>query len=157
VPIPPDLHPARQAGNTVTETVPGAGSSLSEVVSVSPQVTAGEDPFSIYRTPHLPDLEYELKNGPNSALHQMVGGNNSVYFGEQGVAADYQGIGYYANGSIRYDMRPEFDQEFSDVKFRYDWQGPDGSARYEWGGTLGSAREVQRTDAWSELASSRWR
>ena len=87
---------------------------------------------SIYRTPHEGDREYELENGPNPASHEMPGGDDSVYFGQKSVAGDYQGIGDYANGSIRYEMHPDFFHEFEDVKFRYDWKGPDGTPRYEW-------------------------
>ena len=86
----------------------------------------------IYRTPHASDLDHELASGPNPASHRMEGGDDSVYFGEPSVAADYQGIGDYANGSIRYNMRPAFESEFADVKYRYDWKGPGGTARYEW-------------------------
>lgn len=44
---------------------------------------------SIYRTPKAGDLAHELKNGPNPASH--MDGDRSVYFGEQSVAAEYQG------------------------------------------------------------------
>jgi hypothetical protein len=87
-------------------------------------------PVSIYRSPKIADKDYELANGPNAASHQD--GDASVYFGEQSVAAEYQGRGGYANGSIRYDMDPGFLDQFSGNAFRYDWQGPGGSARIEW-------------------------
>jgi hypothetical protein len=92
----------------------------------------GEASSPVYRPPHSPDLDHELGSGPNPTSHQMEGGDNSVYFGEQSVAADYQGIGDYTNGSIRYGMHPDFEPEFADVKFRYDWKGPGNTARYEW-------------------------
>ena len=83
----------------------------------------------IYRTPKVDNLDYEINNGPNSSSHQD--GDRSVYFGERSVAAEYQGRGSFANGSIRYDMKPEFLNEFSDTAFRYDRQGPGGSPRIE--------------------------
>jgi len=110
-----------------------------------PEVT----PYPIYRTPHTADLDHELTSGPNPASHQMEGGDNSVYFGEQGVAADYHGLGDYANGSIRYDMHPDFETEFADVKYRYDWKGPGGSPRFEW------AIPLDRLDRFNELTLNR--
>ncbi|MDQ2587990.1 hypothetical protein CKY47_29290 [Saccharothrix yanglingensis] len=55
-----------------------------------------EKSVSIYRTPKSSDLNHEIANGPNPASHQD--GDQSVYFGEYGVAAEYQGRGGMLTG-----------------------------------------------------------
>jgi hypothetical protein len=62
-----------------------------------------------------------------------------VYFGEESVAAEYQGIGTYANGMIRYDLDAqkfldlldEYEKTIDQIHRRYDRQGPNGAARIE--------------------------
>ncbi|MFF3567952.1 putative T7SS-secreted protein [Nocardia jiangxiensis] len=88
-----------------------------------------DDCFPIYRTPKEVDREFELANGPNPDAH--AAGNRLVYFGEHSVASEYQGMGSYADGMIRYDMNPSFLEKFPDAPKRYDWKGPDGSPRIE--------------------------
>lgn len=85
----------------------------------------------IYRTPKAADKDYELDHGPNPASHQEPGLNDSIYFGERSVAAEYQGRGNYANGMIRYEMHEDFLKEFYLQAKRYDWNGPGGTVRIE--------------------------
>ncbi|GHF50698.1 hypothetical protein GCM10010218_35310 [Streptomyces mashuensis] len=99
------------------------------VAGATPVLVHNCGDVSIYRTPKVDDMAHEMERGPNPASHQE--GDASVYFGEKSVAAEYQGRGSYAKGSIRYEMHEDFAKEFADVKFRYDRQGPGGSARFE--------------------------
>ncbi|MGW5628580.1 polymorphic toxin-type HINT domain-containing protein [Streptosporangium sandarakinum] len=87
------------------------------------------DGVDIYRTPRDGQMDYELNNGPNPALHQD--GDRSAYFGERSVAEEYRGHRGYSDSCIRYCMDRRFLDEFGDRAFRYDWKGPNGSPRIE--------------------------
>jgi hypothetical protein len=45
-------------------------------------------------------------------IENVEGSNGQVYFGERSVAGDYQGLGSYAPGMIRYDMHSSFLEKF---------------------------------------------
>ncbi|WP_199444337.1 polymorphic toxin-type HINT domain-containing protein [Umezawaea beigongshangensis] len=103
--------------------------------------------FPIFRTPKEVNRDYELKHGPNAAAHQH--GDRRIYFGEESVALEYQKRGDFAGGTIRYDMHPDFMQEFSDTAWRYDWNGPNNLARIEF------AIPVERLSDFNRLTLNR--
>lgn len=50
---------------------------------------------------------------------------------------------------IRYDMHPDFLDEFADTVYRYDWQGPGGTPRIEF------VIPADRLDRFNELTQGR--
>jgi hypothetical protein len=115
---------------TATVTIAAASLIGTKKLPLSRIPDVPESPIAIYRTPKVENIADELANGPNPANHQL--GDASAYFGERSVAGDYVGMPGYAGGMVRYDMHPDFLQQFQDAAFRYDWQGPGGAARIEW-------------------------
>ncbi|MCM2420029.1 RHS repeat-associated core domain-containing protein [Streptomyces sp. RKAG293] len=108
------------------------------------------DDFPIYRSPKKVDEAYERAHGPNPANHRPTPDTDGkAYFGEHSVAAEYQGIGSYADGMVRYDMDPKFLTEFEDCIHRYDWKGPGGKPRIEF------AIPAARLDRFNELTRNR--
>ncbi|MEU8265499.1 hypothetical protein AB0C02_33515, partial [Micromonospora sp. NPDC048999] len=104
----------------------------------------------IYRTPKKVDVDYETKNGPNPKNHQKTADDDGMaYFGEESVAAEYRGVGSYADGMVRYDMHPSFLKEFADTAHRCDWKGPGGKPRIEF------AIPVDRLGRFAELTLRR--
>lgn len=73
----------------------------------------------------------------------------SAYVGTKNVARDYANpnVGNFENGSVRYDMAPEFDSEFS--QYRYPYTTSSGEAGYEW------QIPVSMIDRFNELTMNR--
>jgi hypothetical protein len=70
----------------------------------------------------------ETKSGLNPANH--TGDNQSAYVGDESIVRDNYAnprIGTYENGYVRYDMAPEFDQEFAQYRWPYQ-----GGPEFEW-------------------------
>ncbi len=90
--------------------------------------TAG-DGLAVFRTPRVGMADEELGSGLNPANHAV--GDRSAYVGSESVARDFADpkVGGYANGSVRYQMQPAFEEEFSPFRFRYDGGG---SERWEY-------------------------
>ncbi|WP_328618978.1 hypothetical protein [Streptomyces sp. NBC_00354] len=59
--------------------------------------------------------------------------DGKIYFGERAVAADSAGPSgaNFAKGMVKYEMHPNFLEEFGDHVKVHDWNGPSGAVRLE--------------------------
>ncbi|MFI6146027.1 putative T7SS-secreted protein [Streptomyces sp. NPDC051109] len=116
------------------------------------------DYVPIYRTPKGAHAQYELDHGPNPANHQPgvdIGGgiisDGKIYFGERAVAAEYAGPtgANFAKGMVKYEMHPQFLEEFGDHVKVHDRNGPGGAVRLEF------EIPVEKLDRFNELTQRR--
>ena len=100
----------------------------------------------MYRTPRRGVGDREALNGLDPADFQV--GDKSAYVGDEAAARTFAAprIGNYENGYTRFDMHPDFRNEFSQYRAPYTEGGPD-SVQY--------AIPVDRVDRFNELTLNR--